>query len=38
MGERELKWPELPRLADLVKTGEGNQPLWKRRFTKVTGE
>lgn len=38
MGERDLKWPELPRLADLVKTGEGNQPLWKRRFTKVTEE
>ena len=33
MGERELNWPKL---RDLVKPSETNQPLWKRRFTKIS--
>ncbi|MEJ2715598.1 MAG: hypothetical protein P8182_00415 [Deltaproteobacteria bacterium] len=33
MGERELNWPKL---GELVKPCETDQPLWKRRFTKIS--
>ena len=33
MGDRELK---LPSLSDLKQRYEASQPLWKRRFTRIT--
>ena len=32
-GEKEFEWPRVP---DLMKRGEASQPLWKRKFSRIT--
>lgn len=34
-GEKKFEWPSVP---DLVKRGEASQPLWKRKFSRITVE